>query len=176
MRLGIAIVGGNGSGKTTLGRQLAQLLGCKHMDVEDFYFKESAIPYANPRTREEVQALLLADMARHPRFILSAVNGDMGSEINARYDAVVYIEVPLKIRMERVKQRSLDQFGDRVREGGDMYEQEQKFFRFVAGRSLDKVEAWVQSMTCPVWRVDGSLPIEENTRRIVDLVNRISSI
>lgn len=38
---GIAIVGGNGSGKTTIGRELANLIGYKHMDIEDYYFSSS---------------------------------------------------------------------------------------------------------------------------------------
>lgn len=36
---GIIIFGANGSGKTTLGRELAGLLGFRHMDIEDYYFE-----------------------------------------------------------------------------------------------------------------------------------------
>ena len=62
---GIAIVGGNGSGTTTFGRYLAGLLGYRYMDVEDYYFRESDIPYTNMRTKQEVQALLLRDIKRY---------------------------------------------------------------------------------------------------------------
>ena len=70
---GIAIVGGNGSGKTTLGKALADHLGWKAMDVEDYYFKPSSIPYADSRTKEEVTQLLLADIKHHKRFVFSSV-------------------------------------------------------------------------------------------------------
>ena len=83
---GIAIAGGNGSGKTTLGRQLSDMLGYKHMDIEDYYFRDSVIPYADSRTREEVLALLSADIKKYSRFILSSVNCDYGNTINAMYD------------------------------------------------------------------------------------------
>ena len=132
---GIAIVGGNGSGKTTLGKALAGHLGWKAMDVEDYYFKPSSIPYAAPRTKEEVMQLLLADMKAHKQFVFSSVNCDYGPEINSLYDCVIYLQVSKEIRLARVKQRAVDMFGNRVLDGGDMYAQEQQFFQFVACHS-----------------------------------------
>lgn len=167
---GIAIVGANGSGKTTLGAQLSKALGYQHMDVEDYYFRESSVPYANPRTREEVQGLLLADIKKHGRFILSSVNCDFGDTINALFDCIVYITAPLDVRMERVKNRAYEKFGPRVLEGGDMYEQEQKFFDFVASRTMDKTDAWIQSMPCPVIYVDGTKPVSSNVEFIKEYV------
>src|SRR5690554_4283083 len=41
---GIIIFGANGSGKTTLGRELANVLRFKHMDIEDYHFEKSEIP------------------------------------------------------------------------------------------------------------------------------------
>lgn len=170
---GIAIVGGNGSGKTTLGKALAELLGYKHMDNEDYYFVDSTVPYAKSRTKEEVMELVLADMQKHPKFVWTSVNGDMGPEINALIDCIVYIQAPLDVRIERVKQRAVEKFGERVMEGGDMYEQEQKFFRFVADRSLDAVDAWTQSMNCPVIYVDGERPIAENLLKIKENLDKL---
>lgn len=166
MSRGIAIVGANGSGKTTLGKYLADLLGYKHMDVENYYFKDSAIPYTNSRTREEVLELLLADMKKQGQFILSAVNCDFGDDINAMYACVIYIKVPLEVRLERVKKRIINQFGCRVLKGGDLYEQEQKFFDFVSSRTMDKTDAWLQSIKCPVIYIDGTEPIASNAKKI----------
>ena len=172
MSHGIAIVGANGSGKTTLGKHLADLLGYKHMDVEDYYFKDSAIPYANPRTREEVQELLLADIKKQGQFILSAVNCDFGDDINAMYDCVIYINAPLEIRLNRVKQRSVNKFGSRVLEGGYMYEQEQNFFNFVVSRTMDKTDIWLQSIKCPVICIDGTEPIATNAKMIKENITK----
>ena len=168
MRHGIAIVGANGSGKTTLGKYLANLLGYTHMDVEDYYFKDSKIPYTNPRTREEVKELLFVDIKKQDQFILSSVNCDFGDDINAMYDCVIYIKVPLEIRLNRVKQRSVDKFGSRVLEGGDMYEQEQGFFRFVASRTMDKTDTWLQNIKCPIIYINGTEPIASNAKMITE--------
>lgn len=166
MSHGIAIVGANGSGKTTLGKHLAALLGYKYMDIEDYYFKDSEVPYANPRTKEEVQELLLAHITKQDHFILSAVNCDFGYDINAMYDFIIYTKVPLEIRLNRVKERSLNKFGSRVLEGGDMYEQEQKFYNFVASRTMDKTDTWLQRIKCPIICVDGTESIVRNANMI----------
>lgn len=167
MYRGILLMGGNGCGKTTLGKRVAALLGCPHIDMEDYAFEPSEIPYARPRPREEVCALIRSQLRAHPRFVFSAVNGDMGEEINALYDFIVYIHAPLAVRMERMQKRSLERFGSRVLEGGDMYESEQAFMRFAAGRSLEKAERWTKDRCCPVFCVDGTLPIETNAQLIV---------
>lgn len=37
---GIIIFRANGSGETTLGRELANMLNFKHMDIEDYNFEK----------------------------------------------------------------------------------------------------------------------------------------
>lgn len=163
---GIAIVGGNGSGKTTLGKALADHLGWKAMDVEDYYFKPSSIPYADSRTKEEVTQLLLADIKHHKRFVFSSVNCDYGPKINAFYTCVIYLRVPRDVRLARIAQRAVDKFGTRVLAGGDMYEQEQEFFQFAASRSMEKTDAWVSTLHCPVIYADGTKPVSELVTQI----------
>ncbi len=138
---GICVCGLNGSGKTTFAAALANKLGFKHMDVEDYYFLPSEIPYSISRTREEAEVLLLQDMKENLFFVFSAVDGDMNIDVGLEYDLVIYLYAPLDVRMARVKKREFDKFGGRVLPGGDMYEQEQKFFEFVSKRDVGTVEA-----------------------------------
>lgn len=140
MAKGIIIFGGNGCGKTTLGRELAKELGYKHLDIDDYYFLESDIPYSKTRSREEVHALMLDDIKKHGSFIISTVNGDCGEEINLMYKLAVYMHAPLSVRLERVKKLSFEQFGKRILEGGDLFEQEQRFYEFVKNHSLKKLK------------------------------------
>ncbi len=51
--MGIIIFGLNGSGKSTLGNELALQLRYKHMDIEDYFFFESNIPYTKKRSKDE---------------------------------------------------------------------------------------------------------------------------
>ena len=170
MKCGICICGLNGSGKTTLASALAKELKLKHMDIEQYYFTSTDNPYASSRTRAEVEQLLLEDIKQNPRFAFSAVNGNMIPEINANYDLVVYLNVPLDMRMKRIRQRAIDKFGDRVLPGGDMYEQEEKFFAYAEKRTPEKIDNWLETLSCRVIRLDGTKPIQENVEFIKSLL------
>ncbi len=52
--------------------------------------------------------------------------------------------------------------------GGDLYQQEKGFFDFVESRKESTVEEWLQSLTCPVIRIDGREPVEVNIQFIVE--------
>ena len=67
-------------------------------------------------------------------------------------------------RVQRVKDCSFQKFGKRMLSGGDLYEREEKFFDLVSSRSDDTVEEWLKSISCPIIRIDGTKPVEENIR------------
>jgi adenylate kinase family enzyme len=168
---GIIICGLNGAGKTTLARELSRLLRYKHMDIEDYYFLPSEIPYTRFRTQDECNTLMLADMEQHPNFILSAVIGNFGDEIVSRFGLAVLIDVPKEVRIARVKQRDITKFGERVLPGGDMYEQQMQFYAKITARPEDYAEQWAKTLPCPVIRVDGTRDYRETAREIWGMRN-----
>ena len=140
MIYGIIVFGANGAGKTTFARELAHLLGCKHMDIEGYAFAPSNTPYTKPRPRDECRALMLADIEKHRRFVLSAVTGDFGDAIARHYKLAVHITSPKELRMQRLKQRGADK----------------RFLAWAAARPLEHIDAWAKTLTCPVVHVDGT--------------------
>jgi uridine kinase len=175
MPIGIIVFGANGSGKTALGRELARSLNYRHMDIEEYHFINSEIPYTVERTREDCLKLMRADIERYGSFVISAVTGDFGREISSMYDFAVFMSAPLETRIERIKQRAYERHGERIREGGDMYDQHMKFIDFVALRSLSGIEQWAGTLVCPVLRVDGTKSISENTEMVVEKYLRFLS-
>lgn len=165
---GIIVFGANGSGKTTLGRELARILNFKHMDIEDYHFEKSEIPYTVERSREDCLNLMLADIDNHRSFVISAVTGDFGEKILLMYDLAVFITAPIETRIKRIEQREYERYGERIREGGDMYEQHLKFVDFVASRSLSRIEQWEETLGCLVIRVDGTEDWRTNAANIVE--------
>ncbi len=172
MGTGMIVCGLNGTGKSTLGRALAEKLQFYFIDNEDLYFpkKDPAYIYAAPRTREEVETLLLNEIEKHENFVFASVKGDYGERIYPFFQYAVLIEVPKAIRIERVKNRSFQKFGNRMLFGGDLYEQEERFFDFVKSRAEDTVEKWIQSLKCPIIRIDGTKPIEENINLVIEQI------
>lgn len=153
---GIIVFGANGSGKTTLGRELARILGYKHMDHEAYAFRESEIPYADPRTRAACVAGMLADIEKYGNFVLSAVTGDFGDRISRHYALGVSLWAPLELRLQRFAQREYARYGERVLLGGDLYASRMAFHDFIASRSLSKIEKWAETLVCPILRIDGT--------------------
>ena len=151
--MGIILCGLNGTGKSTLGKALAEKLHFHFIDIENLYFPKTDpnYIYASPRTREDVKRLLLHEMTTHENFILAAVKGDYGEDIYSFFRCVILI-------------------GNRMLAGGDLHEQEEKFFRLVESRDENTVEEWIKSLECPVIQIDGTKPIDENTNFIIELI------
>lgn len=185
---GIAIIGLNGSGKSTLNHLLARELGFFEMDVEDYYFPAQKAhrlqvlddgaaevpagrPYAAERTQTEVEAALLQDMERHPRFVFSAVKLNWCEALLRRIDVVFLLQVPLETRLERIRSREEKRFGERVLPGGDMYEQQRAFHELVSKRDPAMVEESAKQLACPVILLDGTRPPEENVARMLQTIN-----
>ena len=170
--MGIIICGLNGAGKSTLGKVLAEKLHFHFIDIENLYFPKTDPDYiyTSQRTHEEVERLLLHEMKTHENFILASVKGDYGEDISSFFQYAILLDVPKDIRLQRVKKRSFQKFGNRMLSGGDLYEQEEKFFRFVESRSENIVEEWVRFLKCPVIRIDGTKSIEENTNFIIECI------
>ena len=167
--MGILICGLNGAGKSTLGRALAASLGYAFIDSEDLYFprKDPAYEYAAPRSKEEAVRILESRIRDNSRFVFAAVKGDYGDILTGALDAAVLVDVPKEIRIRRVKDRSFRKFGGRISPGGDLYEKEHRWFALVESRPNDDVTQWLEAVKCPVIRVDGTLPVEENVNDLL---------
>ncbi len=171
---GIVVFGANGCGKTTLGRALAKALRYRHMDAEDYYFEKSDIHYANPCSKDEAIARMLADINKHGAFVLSAVTGDFGDEITSKYALGVWLSAPTAIRMERIAARSVDKHGARALPGGDLYDDRQRFLAFAQARDLSVIDKWAGTLACPVLCIDATDTVKANVRRVLLLYRALT--
>ena len=170
--LGILICGLNGVGKSTVGKMLAERIGYRFIDNEDLYFPktDSTYLFSSPRSKEEVIELLEEKIADNSRFVFAAVKGDYGDPFIAALDHIVLIDVPKEIRHQRVRNRSYEKFGERILPGGDLYDQESAWFSLVDSRPEDDTKKWLETVNCPVIRMDGTLPVKENVEYLVSVL------
>ena len=171
--MGILICGLNGTGKSTLGRMLADRMGYEFIDNEDLFFPKTdpSYSFSSPRSEEEVIWLLEEKISENNRFIFAAVRGNYGDRLITSLDYIVLIEVPKQIRSQRVRDRSYQKFGDRILPGGDLYEKESKWFSLTDSRPETYVTGWLETVNCPVIRIDGTLPVEENVNYLVSVLS-----
>ncbi|MDE6385005.1 MAG: AAA family ATPase [Eubacterium sp.] len=164
--VGIIITGLNGCGKSTVCKLLAEKLNYYSMDVEDYYFIDSDIPYSKFHTHEQTKKLMLNDIVKHNHFVLETVNCDWGEEITSICKFAVVLKAPLNIRMKRIRKREEAKFGNRVSIGGDLYESQQKFHNKVLARGEEHIAKQMQFINCPVLELDATLPVQD----IVDII------
>ena len=162
--MGILICGLNGAGKSTLGKALADHLGYEFIDNEDLFFPKSdpSYTFSVVRSKDEVIQLLEERIRNHDRFVFAAVKGDYEDQFISSLNHIILIEVPKQIRSQRVRNRSYQKFGDRILPGGDLFEKENKWFSITDSRPEDDVTTWLETVQCPVIRIDGTLPVEKN--------------
>ena len=177
MARGISINGCSGSGKTTIGRKVAERLGYLHLDLDDYYWDwDAPLPYTQLRPKDEVIELLQRDMAEHDRFVMSgSISSKLWDFVNPLLDFAVLLSAPPAVCMERVKARAFSNYGDRVLEGGDLYESHQTFYKTVGmyhtgenpSYSLERHQRWARELACPVLHIDGTRAVDENVEMIV---------
>ncbi|PAA22360.1 adenylate kinase [Pseudomonas fragi] len=170
----VYISGASGSGVSTLGAALAAKLQVPHVDVDDYYWYPTDPPFVNARPPAERVDLLISRLAAGPWVVSGAMDG-WGDEVIQRADLVIFIETPTSVRIERLKDRELRSYGDRVLPGGDMHANHLAFIAWAqsyesgseGGRSRPRHERWLSQLALPCIRVNGELPVLELLRQVL---------
>ena len=161
MKKHIHIFGASGSGTTTIAKGVSERLGYAHFDSDNYYWALSDEPYTVVRDRAERVLLLENDLLAHEKWVLSGSFADWGNAIIPYLDLVVFVTLPHEERMERLKKREYERYGDAMLEGGSRYENSQEFLEWAALyddggmdiRSLMSHTEWLKLIECPVLRI-----------------------
>lgn len=167
----IILLGANGSGKSTLGREIASILNIAYFDVEDYWFLTTDIPYTDIRPQEERNEMLLSDMKRSDSFVVSGDISGWGNEFLTMFDIAVFLTATTEVRKKRIESRENERWGNRVCEGGDMYESQKTFREFAATRNVGLLEQRAIKYLCPLIRIDGTKTPKEIVDEILTYIN-----
>ncbi len=164
----IHIFGASGSGTTTLAEHLSASLSIPHFDSDEYYWKKTATPFTEKNTIEERHALFLHDLASHENWIISGSMTSWSQPFVPLFQLVVYLYVPSEIRVERLKIREYQRFGERILPNGEMHQSHREFIAWAAqydeglmtGRSKKRHEEWMSNLSCPVLKISGNHPVD----------------
>ncbi len=172
----ILVIGASGSGTSTIGRLLAQHLNIAHRESDEYFWKKTFLPFTEWHTDDEIAYLLKSDVLTLPDWVMSGDPSGWGDSIIPELTLVVFLWVPINIRVERILKRDREKYGDRVLEGGDMYENHQSFVEWtqlydkggVTGRTKQKQEDWMSQLNCPKIRLEGHLDRNYILNKVVE--------
>jgi adenylate kinase family enzyme len=175
----IHIFGASGSGTTSLASALAGTHGHRHLDTDDFYWFPTNPPYRHPRPREARLALLRDELAQSPRWVLSGSLCGWGDPLVSEFDLVVFLIVPTKARLTRLRARECERYGrETIAPGGAFHQAHVEFLdwagRYDSGgleiRSRALHEAWLAGLGCALLRLDGDRPVADQLMQIEAVV------
>lgn len=163
----IHIFGASGAGTSTLGRAVSERFGYVHMDTDDYYWFPTDPPFQQSRPVPERLTRMRADM-NGKRCVVSGSLCGWGDSLRADFGLVIWLQTPTPIRLKRIREREYQRFGDRIRAGGDMYEQHQRFLEWAAGydtgntstRSWELHRQWLEQIHCVKLVLSGVMPRE----------------
>lgn len=96
--------------------------GYKWLDTDGFFWMPTDPPFVKSLPHEERVKLLTAAMEEHPKCVISGSLCGWGDAFIPKFDLVIFVDTPTDIRIKRLERREFKRFGDRIRKGGDMYE------------------------------------------------------
>jgi hypothetical protein len=102
-----------------------------------------------------------ADLAAQGEWVLSGSLDGWGDPLIPLFGLAVFVYVPKDIRLERIRKREAERYGDAVLPGGERYEASREFIEWAAGydsglltgRSLPRHEKWMAGLRCPLLRI-----------------------
>jgi adenylate kinase family enzyme len=133
----IHIFGSSGSGSTTLARALAERFGFHHVDTDEALWIPTDPPFTQKRSPEAAKKLIEIEMARHEKNVVSGEFFGWGDFLRDRIDLYIYMNLPVEIRLERIRAREQKRFGSRVLPGGDMHTAHMEFLEWVRSYESD---------------------------------------
>jgi len=173
----IHLFGASGSGTTTLGRALSEAAGLRHLDTDEYFWLPTDPPFTQKRPIPERLAMMNADIDAAERgVVISGSLTGWGDPLIPRFSLAVRVVTATEVRLERLEAREYARFGERIRDGGDMYGEHRRFLAWAAQydtgdesmRSKACHDAWQGTLPCPVVTVDGAGDLQENLALIME--------
>ncbi|WP_394674756.1 adenylate kinase [uncultured Chryseobacterium sp.] len=176
------IFGASGSGVTTLGRALSAETGLPYFDSDGYFWIKTETPFTEKRNPEERNRMIIEDLHKAGNWILGGSTFTWGNNLFPDFDLVVFLYVPAGIRMERLKKREWERYGDVIFKDEERSRLHQEFIIWAEGydyktellnRTLKAHEAWLEQLKCPVLKIMGTQSVEETVQLVLEKMSAL---
>ena len=127
--------------------------------------------------------MLQEDLLKNEKVIVSGVLCGWGDRIKHNFDLVIFLWIPQNIRLARLERREIDRYGDEICVGVSRYKESTAFLEWAslydrAGnevRSKYLHEQWMSELNCPILRLEGDYPVQNQVDRILEYLDKNNS-
>ncbi|EJL74307.1 AAA family ATPase [Chryseobacterium populi] len=175
----IHIFGASGSGVTTLGKTLSEKLNIEYFDSDDFFWLRTKVPFTKRQAPEIRNTTLSQKLTTTNSWILGGSVIHWGENIFPEFDLVIFLYLPQDIRLERLKKREIERYGDEITLNPERQEMFEKFIKWardydedtgIANRTLNAHRDWLSKISCPVIEINGDYEIDKKIKIILDKI------
>ncbi|MGB3468339.1 MAG: AAA family ATPase [Cyclobacteriaceae bacterium] len=178
----ILIFGASGSGTTTLASEIEKRTDFKHIDVDNYYWKKTEPPYQEKIELQKRNKNLKADFESFEKVVVSGSLLNWGKEWQTSFDLVIFIRLANDLRMERLKNRERERYGNRLDTDENLQRNSQAFLEWANkyedpnfnGRSLRSHKNWLELLNCNTLTVDGEAELNDKTNRVLNEIKKFS--
>lgn len=178
----ILLIGASGSGTTTLGKALSSVTSFKHLDVDDYYWKATNPPFQEKISLAERNENLTNDFQNDKNVIVSGSLVSWGKAWQTAFDLAVFIALDKEIRIQRLQQREVERYGEKLQTDAKVKETSEAFIAWAkryddptfTGRSIKIHRDWLNSLSCESITIDSAFPLETNVLKVFQKIEVIS--
>lgn len=175
----IHILGASGSGTSTLAEALEKELGFRHFDTDNYFWLPTDPPFEKKRPAEDRIRMIVEDISGADKWTLSGSLCGWGDVLIQYFDLIVYLWIPMEVRILRLIEREQIRYGkEAIEKGGARHSSFKEFIEWASQydsggmeiRSKVMHKAWLSSLECPVLRLEGDMTVDERVNAIKDLL------
>lgn len=176
----IHIFGASGSGVTTLGNALSKKINIPYFDSDEYFWIPSNPPFTEKRIPEERNKLVKFALTETNDWIFGGSSLKWGEDVFPEFDLVVFLWIPSEIRMERLKKRELERYGEVIYTDPKRIKLYQEFLDWAinydvdpkesgfSGRSLKVHESWLKQIKSKILEIRGDFSVEERINQVIN--------
>ena len=132
MKKHIHIFGASGSGTITISQKVCGYTGYSHFDSDSYFWLPTPGPFTVTRGRGDHAALMDRDLNSSPHWVLSGSVTGWYDELVSVFDLIVFVYVPTDIRVERLRRREAERYGDAILPGNSRHQASAEFIEWAS--------------------------------------------
>ncbi|NIF06937.1 AAA family ATPase [Chryseobacterium sp. Tr-659] len=177
----IHIFGASGSGVTTLGKALSEQLNIEYFDSDDFFWLKTEIPFTEKQD-PEIRNKKASDILHHTcSWIFGGSIIHWGENIFPPFDLIVFIYLPPEIRLERLRKREYERYGDMIIINKERAKKFEEFMEWakdydydtgIANRTLNAHRQWISHINAPFIELSGESELNQKIEIILNTIKQ----